>query len=71
MFFKIAFFNYYLRKMRDLRKDGKASIQFNDLMQACISYKHILANTHFGKHTYKPVDYPFLERSQATEIRSF
>ena len=28
MFNKIAFFNYYLRKKRDLRKDGKASFIF-------------------------------------------
>jgi hypothetical protein len=25
MFNKIVFFNYYLRKRRDLKKDGKAS----------------------------------------------
>ena len=40
MFNKIAFFNYYLRKKRDLRKDGKASLKIilSTKMMECGSY---------------------------------
>jgi len=41
MFNKIVFSNYYLRKRRDLKKDGKASNPFFHGECQVISIKHV------------------------------